>query len=50
MKTRPVELRQRVIALTEEGSTSSEIADLLDASAAWVRSIKKLYKSGLSHS
>ena len=46
MKTLPVEFRQRVIALTEEGSTASEIAEVLDVSAAWVRSIKKLHASG----
>ena len=46
MKTLPVEFRQRVIALTEEGSTAGEIAEVLDVSAAWVRSIKKLHASG----
>ena len=46
MKTLPVEFRHRVIALTEEGSTASEIAEVLDVSAAWVRSIKKLHASG----
>ena len=46
MKTLPVEFRQRVIALTEEGSTSSEIAEALGVSAAWVRSIKRLHDSG----
>ena len=46
MKTLPVEFRQRVVALTEEGSTASEIAEVLDVSAAWVRSIKKLHASG----
>ena len=46
MKTLPVEFRQRVIALTEEGSTTSEIAEALDVSAAWVRSIKALHASG----
>jgi transposase len=46
MKTLPVEFRQRVIALTEEGLTSGEIAEALDVSAAWVRSIKNLHKSG----
>jgi transposase len=46
MKTLPVVFRRRVIALTEEGLTSSEIAEILDVSAAWVRSIKKLNDSG----
>ena len=46
MKTLPVEFRHRVIALTDEGQTSSEIAEALDVSAAWVRSIKKLHDSG----
>ena len=46
MKTLPVEFRHLVIALTDEGQTSSEIAEALDVSAAWVRSIKKLHDSG----
>ena len=46
MKTLPVEFRHRVIALTAEGLTSSEIAEILDVSAQWVRSIKKLHASG----
>lgn len=46
MRTLPVEFRLRVIALTEEGLTSGEIAEILGASAAWVRSIKKLHASG----
>src|SRR5205809_7440245 len=46
MKTLPVEFRHRVIALTEEGSTSSEIAEVLGVSAAWARSIKKLHAPG----
>ena len=48
MKTLPVEFRHRVIALTEEGQTSSEIAEVLGVSAAWVRSIKNLHDSGES--
>jgi transposase len=47
MKTLPVEFRHRVIALTEEGLTASEIAEILDVSGTWVRSIKKIHKSGL---
>jgi transposase len=46
MKTLPVEFRHRVIALTADGLTSSEIAEILDVSAQWVRSIKKLHDSG----
>ena len=46
MKTLPVEYRQRVIALTEEGYTTSEIAEVLGTSGAWVRSIKALHRSG----
>ena len=46
MKTLPVEFRHRVIALTEEGSTSSEIAEVLGVSAAWVRSIQNLHDAG----
>ena len=48
MKTLPVEFRYRVIALTEDGLTSSEIAALLGVSAAWVRSIKALHTAGQS--
>ena len=46
MKTLPVEYRYRVVALTAEGYTTSEIAEVLGTSAAWVRSIKALHKSG----
>jgi transposase len=48
MKTLPVEYRLRVIALTEEGYTTSEIAEVLGTSGAWVRSIKALHRSGRS--
>ena len=48
MKPLPVEFRHRVIALTAEGLSSSEIAEVLDVSAVWVRSIKKLHDSGQS--
>ena len=34
MKSLPVEYRHRVIALTEEGSTTGEIADVLGTSGA----------------
>ena len=46
MKTLPVEYRQRVVALTDEGYTTSEIAEVLGTSGAWVRSIKALHRSG----
>jgi transposase len=46
MKTLPVEYRHRVIALTTDGYTTSEIAEVLGTSAAWVRSIKALHRSG----
>ena len=46
MKTLPVEYRHRVIALTEEGYTTGEIAEVLGTSGAWVRSIKALHRSG----
>ena len=46
MKTLPVEYRFRVIELTEDGYTTSEIAELLGTSGAWVRSIKALHKAG----
>lgn len=46
MKTLPAEFRHRVIALTEEGMTTSEVAEVLGVSGAWVRSIKALHRSG----
>jgi transposase len=48
MKTLPAEFRHRVIALTDDGMTTSEIAEVLGTSASWVRSIKALHKSGAS--
>ena len=45
MKTLPVEYRYRVVALTADGYTTSEIAEVLGTSAAWVRSIKALHKA-----
>ena len=42
MKTYPVEYRERVIALTEEGQSSTEIAEVLWVSGSWVNSIKRL--------
>jgi transposase len=46
MKTLPVEYRHRVLALTEEGYTTGEIAEVRGTSGAWVRSIKALHRSG----
>jgi len=46
MKTYPVEYRQRVIDLTDEGLSSPEIAEALGVSASWVNSIKRLYRAG----
>ena len=46
MKTLPVEYRERVIALTEEGLTGPEIAEVLGVSASWVNSIKRLHRAG----
>jgi transposase len=46
MKTYPAIYRERVIALTDDGMTTSQIAKILGVSGAWVRSIKKLRKSG----
>jgi transposase len=46
LKTLPAEFRYRVIALTDEGLTTSEIAEVLGTSATWVRSIKALHKAG----
>ena len=46
VKTLPIEYRHRILALTQDGYSSSEIAELLDVSAAWVRSIKRLHALG----
>lgn len=46
MKPYPVEFRQRVIALTEQAMTASEIADVLGVTPAWVRSIRRLHEAG----
>jgi transposase len=48
MKTLPVEFRHRVMALTDDGMTTSEIAEVLGVSGAWVRSIKARHRSGTS--
>jgi transposase len=46
MRTLPAEFRHRVVALTDAGRTTGEIADALGVSGAWVRSIKALHRSG----
>jgi transposase len=46
MTTYPVAYRQRVIALTDEGMTTAEIAEALGVSGAWVNSIKRLHRAG----
>jgi transposase len=46
MKTYPVEYRQRVIDLTDEGMSSTEIAEALGVSGSWVNSIKRLHRAG----
>lgn len=46
MRTYPVEYRRRVIALSEEGMNSVEIAEVLDVSASWVTSIRRLHEAG----
>jgi transposase len=48
MKTYPVEYRQRVIELTDEGMSSTEIAEVLGVSGSWVNSIKRLHGAGRS--
>jgi transposase len=46
MKTYPVEYRQRVIDLTDDGMSSTEIAEVLGVSGSWVNSIKRLHRAG----
>ena len=46
MKPYPVEYRHRVIALTEDGRTTEEIAEALGVTGAWVRSIKARHRAG----
>ena len=48
MKAFPVEYRHRVVALTADGYSTGTIAGVLGTSAAWVRSIKALHRSGAS--
>jgi transposase len=46
MKPYPVEFRHRVVQLTADGYSTAEVAAVLGTSAAWVRSIKALHRSG----
>lgn len=46
MKTLPAEFRYRVIAFTDDGMTTGEIAEILGTSATWVRSINALHNAG----
>lgn len=46
MRTYPVEFRHRVIALTQEGMNSGQIAKVLGVSGSWVTSIRRLHESG----
>jgi transposase len=48
MKPYPVEFRHRVIALTEQSMTATEIAEVLGVTPAWVRSIKQRHEAGES--
>ena len=48
MKPYPIEFRQRVIALTEQAMTATEIAEVLGVTPAWVRSIKQRHEAGES--
>ena len=46
MITYPAEYRYRVVALSEEGMSSAEIAEVLGVSSSWVDSVKRLHQSG----
>jgi transposase len=46
MKTYPVEFRYRVVALTQQGMKSPQIAQVLGVSGSWVTSIRRLHESG----
>lgn len=46
MKTYPVEFRYRVVALTNQGMKSPEIAKVLGVSGSWVTSIRRLHEAG----
>lgn len=46
MQAYPVEYRHRIIALTEDGQATKEIAEALGVSDGWVRSIKARHRAG----
>jgi transposase len=46
MRSYPVEFRQRVIALSQQGMKSVEIAKVLGVTGSWVNSIKRLHAAG----
>lgn len=46
MRTYPIEFRYRVVALTQEGMKSPEIAKVLGVSGSWVTSIRRLHEAG----
>jgi transposase len=46
MRAYPVEFRQRVIALSQQGMKSVEIAKMLGVTSSWVDSIKRLHAAG----
>jgi transposase len=48
MRTYPVEFRHRVIALSQQGMKSVEIARVLGVTSSWVDSIKRLHAAGKS--
>jgi transposase len=47
MKTYPVEFRERVIALTNEGWSGAAIGRALGVSGSWVTSVQRLHRAGL---
>ena len=46
MKTYPVEMRRRAVAMREQGLSSVKIAEYLGVSRAWVDSIRRLHAAG----
>ena len=48
MKTYPVELRERAVAMRESGLSSVKVAEYLGVSRAWVDSLRQLKTAGKS--
>lgn len=48
MKTYPVELRERAVAMRESGLSSVKVAEYLGVSRAWVDSLRQLKAAGKS--